>query len=1289
MRKPSVLLKTALLIAVLTAANAREWYVSPNGSPQGDGSINNPWDLQTALNGGPTTKEVQPGDIIWVRGGEYEGPFYCNLKGNQDKPIIVRSYPGERAILQVYLPNPSTAPSKPAQAVFNFGSSCQYVWLWGFEIRNHGIETRWTDITGSWPPGGMDGIYAVSSGIKIINNFIHDVMGNGIGFWRTAIDSELYGNIILNNGWKSSDRGHGHSVYTQNEIGTKYIIDDIHINPFGYSLHAYGSSRAFLKNFYFEGNVFMNKSALIGGLTSCPVENITFKNNFFWNTGPTFGYYGAQVTKDLYLEGNYLINGKGAGTARVQFQHWQKIYARKNKFMNLTSSGPPDEGYNRFIEIIVGPLGVQNYDFDENEYYYTPLWRFPKGYFLVTPNERIHDYPTTSEGFYWISWEYNPQYPTPTWRQSESPYGSLEFDPNGFFTGNRPTGTEIFIRPNKYEPGRAHIIVFNWDKLNKVSIDLSSVLPLGTPFEIRNAQDFLNDIVVSGIYNGGNVEIDMVNRTVATPIGWNEPIASSTFPEFGVFVLLPKYPSIPQVMYPHRNEKVSETPTFRLKAYDEFPIRFVIEITKDGQTSTYVTDYTESGTELTFTLPEPLLPGNYTVRVKAQDKYGRESPYTEPFSIIVKRPLSSPKLIEPADSLIVTPTPTFKVKAEDPEGKQVKFLIEVKQGEKAKVFETGLVESGEEAIFSVPPEQALTEGTYTWRAKARNEDGLESDWSEAWNFTVNYPPLAPTLISPEENAVVPSTPTFKLKADDPTGQRVRIRVEVLDEEGNILHQITTPEVDSGQEVIVSLSPDQALAPGTYYWRAVASDRWMESPFSETRSFRVFALSYQIPKGLSFISVPLRTDQPWAELLGLPEDQLRVVTWDTINNRYVHASAATASPGSMVGELAFRPHLGRGYWVKLDASKEIYIVGHKVEGEVAIDLYPGWNAIGNPFTKPILWDIDSIKVRRLGEIKSLRDARKAGWLEDYLWGWKPNSRNPDIGSYFLVYDEKLLPDSVPIVEPFNAYWIKANVPCQLILEPPETGKLTKLPRQRVKTGSGFVVCVNAELNGAESKAFIGIANGTRLLATEPPTPPTGKMLQVVVSSGEQELVADIREKASQRMMWELVVRWLPTRGQQGEISLSFDGIGSIPKGYSVFLVDKTTGKRVYLRTTPVYRFMPQEDEKERRFVLFLEQTGGGLLRIVNLKAQPMRGRWVAINFRLTKAAQTTAEILTLTGRTIVIVEAGQPRPAGEQQLFWRGTDGYMQPVGVGVYLVRVRAVGEEGQQTQAITIVRLR
>lgn len=75
-------------------------YAAPDGKATGDGSKERPWDLATALN----TKDIKPGDTLWLRGGIYDkdsegkkGVIHCTLRGEEDKPIMVAQCPGERA----------------------------------------------------------------------------------------------------------------------------------------------------------------------------------------------------------------------------------------------------------------------------------------------------------------------------------------------------------------------------------------------------------------------------------------------------------------------------------------------------------------------------------------------------------------------------------------------------------------------------------------------------------------------------------------------------------------------------------------------------------------------------------------------------------------------------------------------------------------------------------------------------------------------------------------------------------------------------------------------------------------------------------------------------------------------------------------------------------------------------------------------------------------------------------------------------------------------------------------
>src|SRR5262249_51158074 len=86
---------------------------------------------------------------------------------------------------------------------------------------------------------------------------------------------------------------------------------------------------------------------------------------------------------------------------------------------------------------------------------------------------------------------------------------------NTYYGTTRPAGVRVFVRPNLYEPGRAHVAIYNWDLLAQVPVDLSSVgLNVGDAFEVRDAQNFYGTPVVTGTYNGALVNFPMRNTIV-------------------------------------------------------------------------------------------------------------------------------------------------------------------------------------------------------------------------------------------------------------------------------------------------------------------------------------------------------------------------------------------------------------------------------------------------------------------------------------------------------------------------------------------------------------------------------------------------------------------------------------------------------------------------------------------------------------------------------------------------------------------------------------------------------
>jgi hypothetical protein len=99
------------------------------------------------------------------------------------------------------------------------------------------------------------------------------------------------------------------------------------------------------------------------------------------------------------------------------------------------------------------------------------------------------------------------------------------------------TGLHVFVRPNEYDRRRFHVVVFNWDRLPTIDLDLSAArLDRRARFELRDAQNIFGEPLAAGVFGSGRVTIALRGLATAAPVG-NVPAPAHTAPEFLALVL--------------------------------------------------------------------------------------------------------------------------------------------------------------------------------------------------------------------------------------------------------------------------------------------------------------------------------------------------------------------------------------------------------------------------------------------------------------------------------------------------------------------------------------------------------------------------------------------------------------------------------------------------------------------------------------------------------------------------------------------------------------------------------
>jgi len=445
---------------------AFDWFVSPTGTSSNSGTIDSPWSLAHALAG--ANGFIAPGDVIALRRGSYivtaQAGFVVSLVGSAAAPIVFRAFTGERATLQ------------------GGGTLGQTV------LHVNGVRCYFQDVEII----GNNRIFSSGANLKgtenkLINCHIHNAMEVGVSAFQDLVGGEIYGCIIHNVPQLEAGAG-GYSMYINHNSGVvKKILDNVVFNLGGYGTHGYTPTAGDMQNLEMVGNIVFNQGVTVDGfpgelsaafLFSAPnPQNIVYTDNYCYHPNDALTWalqisaLEGSTLSGITLRRNYLHGGSRLSQATSLIGTDNTFYGPRLVIAQALNTSGNTAGWTWANNVHYSVSGASPNTFP---------WRHPWAIGHTT---------------------------LAAWRAA-SGIGTTDTNP-----GAAPTGTQVFVRPNAYEPARANIIIFNWAESANVSVDLSSVLSIGQNYTIKNVQDYYGGAVVSGTYDGAPVSIPMAGFT--------------------------------------------------------------------------------------------------------------------------------------------------------------------------------------------------------------------------------------------------------------------------------------------------------------------------------------------------------------------------------------------------------------------------------------------------------------------------------------------------------------------------------------------------------------------------------------------------------------------------------------------------------------------------------------------------------------------------------------------------------------------------------------------------------
>ena len=452
-------------------------------------------------------------------------------------------------------------------------------------------------------------------------------------------------------------------------------------------------------------------------------------------------------------------------------------------------------------------------------------------------------------------------------------------------------------------------------------------------------------------------------------------------------------------------------------------------------------------------------------------------------------------------------------------------------------------------------------------------------------------------------------------------------------------------------------------------------------------------SFAVTK-LNLVSLPVRPLEPTVEkALGRSAAEFLLAGWDPITRTYAAVAPGTPSIGLL--------EPGKGYFLKflgtpggpLNTSVSLTGVAPSTDVDYTMHLAYGWNLIGTPFSQDL--DITKTYVKYLeNDAIAFSDATGTNatnapfgsLIAEQVWGL-----NPETGAYGST--NSLSAD-------WRGYWLRVYAPqgVTLLIPGPDTPTRAVPTRALVPTTDrrpDWAVRLRASLGNRASEVTVGAATGAtrsfdpRWDIEAPPdvVPGLALALDTDATTAGGRLAADFRSaQDANRGTWPLML----TAAQSGTVTLTWDGLPSVPKTTRLTLVDTATGQRIPLTSRSGWNVGVQAGQT-RKLELIAEAERSQILSIHNVTTRTAgraAGGSIHVEYNLTADAEVLVEVTTLSGRSVRRLATGRGRATERQSVLWNGLTDSGQALPAGGYLITLTARTSDGQSARTLRPIQL-